>query len=276
MPNHAGYAAAVTIRAKVFDDALLSAYHSGQIRHSFSAVQQVSPAVSANLFFESPRVRFVPTNRLSGFLRINGWGTVSVRVNQLPPAPRLIQWHADLRITPTAVSIGTLVLLSTDKNNYRMSGWQFDVLSGTPFNPAADAYLHGDVFRAVMETWLQDAIGNLSFPIIDFSYLGPFGGVSFTTVDVRCVDQALMLATNGDPSALAAFAGSNDIAVAVNPNAIKPMIPSAEQTVQDQIDQYDATLEFIDITCEEGRFRFRGRASMFGAPPTFLWQLFRK
>jgi hypothetical protein len=281
MPSHAGYAAALAIRERVFDDAFLNAYRSGQISHSFSRpVQQIPAAsVSASFFFEAPRARFVPTNRVDGILRLNGWGRISVRVNPFPPSEtRTIQWQADLLITPTASSVGTIVLLSTAKVDYRLIGWQFDVLSGTPFSPAADAYLHGQAFKAELQTWLQDAIGDLSFPIIDFSYLGPFGGVFFTTIDVQCVDQALTLgfnidrggfATHGEPSALANFAGSNDVAVAVNPDAIKPMMPNAEQMVQNQIDQYGATLEFLDILCEEGRFRVRGRASMTGGAANF-------
>jgi hypothetical protein len=47
------------------------------------------------------------------------------------------------------------------------------------------------------------------------------------------------------------------------------MMPSANQMVQDQIDQYDATLERLDITCEEGRFRVSGRASMTGGAANF-------
>ena len=282
MPNHAGYAAAVTIRQQLFDDALLNAWHSGQIAHSFfkSAQHTPSPSVTANFFIGPPHVRFVSYDRVDGILRLNGWGTISVRTNPFPfpVETRTIQWQADLLITPTAASVGTIVLLSTKKDQYRVIGWQFDVLSGTPFSAAADTFLHGDVFKSDLQTWLRDAIGSLSFPIIDFSYLGPFGGVSFTTIDVQCVDQALMLgfnidngvfATNGDRSALADFAGSNDVAVAVNPDAIKPMMPNAEQMVQDQIDQYGATLEFLDITCEEGRFRVHGRASMTGGAANF-------
>ena len=113
---------------------------------------------------------------------------------------------------------------------------------------------------------------------MDFGYLGPFTGISFTTLDVQCVDGALTIGFNidngeyasaGDRAALHDFAGNNDVAVVVNPNAIKAMMPDANQMVQDQIDQYDATLERLDITCEEGRFRVTGRASMTGGAANF-------
>ncbi|MCA1815462.1 MAG: hypothetical protein LC746_03490, partial [Acidobacteria bacterium] len=144
--------------------------------------------------------------------------------------------------------------------------------------PAADAYLHGDDFKELIRSSLSDAVGSQKFPVIDFRKLGPFNHISFPTVDVQCVNQALVLginidtgtfATNGDRTALADFAGSNDVAVAVNPDAIGPMMPSAEQTVQSEIDGYGATLESFDIRCDEGRFRVSGRASMTGGAANF-------
>lgn len=282
MSDHAGYATAVTIRAGVFDDALLSAWHSGQIRHSFFKTIQETPAptTSVTFFFAAPHARFVSYDRVDGILRINGWGTISLRFNPFPsPAEtRTVQWQADLLITPTASSIGTIILLSAKKADYRVINWQFDVLSGTAFSTAAENYLTGNSFKSQLQTWLQDAIGDLLFPIVDFGYLGPFTGISFTTLDVQCVDGALTIGFNidngeyasaGDRAALHDFAGNNDVAVVVNPNAIKAMMPDANQMVQDQIDQYDATLERLDIACEEGRFRVTGRASMTGGAANF-------
>jgi hypothetical protein len=282
MPDHAGYITAVTIRAKVFDDALLAAWHAGQIGHSFFKSIQETPAPtgSVNFFFGAPKARFVPFNRVDGILRINGWGTISLRVNPFP-APvetKTVQWQVDLLITPTASSVGTVILLSAQKADYRLITWQFDVLSGSPFSAAAEAYLTSNSFKSQLQTWFRDAIDDLVFPVVDFGYLGPFSGVSFTTIDVQCVDGALTLgfnidngefATAGDRAALHDFAGANDVAVVVHPDGIKAMMPNANQMVQDQIDQYDATLERLDITCEEGRFRVSGRASMTGGAANF-------
>ncbi|HZR06815.1 MAG TPA: hypothetical protein VFA61_13395 [Candidatus Udaeobacter sp.] len=282
MSDHAGYAAAITIRDRVFNDAVLSAWHSGQIRHSFFKTIQENPAPTASVsfFFQSPQARFVPFDRVDGIFRITGWGTISLRVNPFPfPAEsRNVQWQADLLITPTANSARSIVFLSAQKANYRLIGWQFDVLSGTPFSSAAEAYLNGNDFKGQLQTWLQDAIGDLLFPIVDFSFLGPFSGISFTTIDLQCVENAMIIGfnidmggftTNGDKTALHDFARDNDVAVIVNPDAIKAMMPSANQMVQDQIDQYGATLERLDITCEEGRFRVSGRASMTGGAANF-------
>lgn len=284
MSDHAGYATAVTIRDQVFNDALVRAWHNGPIHHSFfkSFQEQPAPTGFVNLFFEAPKARFVSFNRVDGILAINGWGTIGLRVNPFPSPPqtRTITWQADLLITPTASSVGSIVLLSTKQAEYRLINWQFDVVSGSPFSADANAYLTGNSFKSQLQTWLQEAIGDLVFPIVDFSYLGPFSGISFTTIDVQCVADALTLgfnidngqfATAGDRTALHDFAGANDVAVVVNPDpdAIKAMMPNANQMVQAEIDQYDATLERLDITCEEGRFRVSGRASMTGGAANF-------
>lgn len=284
MAHHAGYAAAVAIRDRVFNDTLLSAWRSGQIRRSFSKSFGSAPAPtgSVGFFFKAPEVRFVSFNRVDGIVRFNGWGTINLRTNPFPsPAEsKIVEWQADVLVTPSASSIGTIILLSAAKEEHRLIGWQFDVLSGTPFSPAAHSFLTASGFKSLLETWLQDALGALLFPIVDFSYLGPFAGVSFTTIDVQCVEGALTIgfdvadgefATHGNRAALQDFTDANEIAVVVNPEprVLKAMMPNANAMVQAQIDAYDATLERLDIMCEEGRFRVSGRASMTGGAANF-------
>jgi hypothetical protein len=191
-----------------------------------------------------------------------------------------VQWQADLLVTATATSVGTIVLLSAKRDDYRLLDWQFDVLSGTAFSAATQAYLHGEAFKGSLETWLKESIGNLLFPVVDFSFLGPFAGAAFTDIAVRAVDETLMLgfdmndgvvATAGDPEQLGDFAGSNDVAVVINPDALRSMMPLAQQQVQDQLEQYDATLESLSLTCEEGRFRVTGRANATGGAANFTF-----
>jgi hypothetical protein len=279
MPLYAGYAAAVTVRDQVFNDAVLSAYASGHLRHVLirSFQQLPAPRGSVSLFFQSPRVLLSSLDHEHAILRIIGWGTVGLLVDPLAPSEsRSVRWQADLRITPTADSIGTIALLSAKQGDHQLVGWQFDVLSGTGFSAAAHAYLSGDTFKGQMELWLKDTVGDLSFPIIDFSFLGPFGGTSFTGIAVRVVTGALILgfdmddgsfATVGDPELLEDFAGGGDVAVIVNPHAIQPMMSFAHQLVQDAIQEHGATLDSpVSITCEEGRFRLAGRATKHLGP----------
>lgn len=282
MPDYAGYAAAVTIRDRVFNDAFLSAYHAGQTSHALAkSFQQLpSPSGSLNLFLSPPRVLLSAADPTHVVMRLGGWGTIGLRVSPFP-APyesRSVQWQADLLVAPRADSIGTIVFLSAKKAEYSLVDWQFDVLSGTAFSAMAQAYLNGAAFRDQMQTWLRDLVGDLLFPIVDFSYLGPFTGSAFTTIAVKAVSNALLLgfdmddgvfATAGDPAQLDDFAGTDDVAVVVNPAAIQPLMSSAREQVQAEVEQYDATLESLSITCEEGQFRVTGRASMTGGAANF-------
>jgi len=281
MSDFAGYAAAITIRDHVFNDGFLSAYHAGQVSHSLSQNfgQLPGPRGGVNFFLQSPQVILSGNDHDHGIVRLTGWGTIGLQLNfPLPTESRSVQWQADLLITPQVLLLGSIALLSADKTDYHLIAWQFDVFSGTPFSVAAQAFLNADTFKNLLEGWLKDTLGDIKFPIIDFSYLGPFSGKAFTSVTVKAVNSALLLgfdmdngdfSTAGDPNQLGDLAGTNDVEVVVNPAAVQPLMPDANRLVQDEIDQYDATLDFLHITCEEGRFRVKGRASTTGGAANF-------
>ena len=279
MPPYAGYAAAVTVRHRVLDEAVLSAYASGGVRHTLIRTFQQLPAPrgSVNLFLQPPRVILSLTDPEHAILRISGWGTIGLLIDPLSPSEsRSLQWQADIRITPKADSLGTIAWLSAKKSDFLLSGWQFDVLSGAGYSAAAMGYLTGDTFKSQMEAWLRDTIGDLSVPIIDFSFLGPFSGSSFTRIAVRAVTDSLIFgfdmddgsfATVGAPALLEDFAGEGDVAVVVNRDAIQPMMSSTQQLVQDAVEKHDVTLDSpVSITCEEGRFRVAARATKHLGP----------
>jgi hypothetical protein len=282
MPAHAGFAAAITIRDRVLAAALLAAYRAGQIDHAIvrSFGPLAGPRANVNLFFPSPEVVFSDTDPAHALLRFSGWGIMGVRLLPVGPGEsRTVQWRADLRVTATPSSIGGTVFLSAKAEDYRLADWQFDVLSGAAFSNAAQAFFHDVSFTAQLETWLQAAVGDLLFPVVDFGFLGPFASAAFTTIGLKVVDQALLLgfdvdtgtfSTAGDLAELDNFAGAgDDIAVVINPDAVSSMMGAARQRVQDQIDEYDATLESLDIACEEGQFRVTGRASKTGGAVNF-------
>ena len=283
MTFHAGYAAAFTIRDRVFNDALLSGYRGGDLPHRLvmSVPQPPLPAGSVSLFLQPPRIVLSSADAAHAVMRLGGWGTIAVRVNPfpLPAESRRVQWRADLRMTPQISTVTSIVLLSAKKADYRLTDWQFDVLSGTAFSGSAQTYLHGAAFTTQLEAWLRDAVGDFKYPILDFNLLGPFGGAAFAGATVRATGGALTVGldmndganvTAGDPDQLTDFAGADDVAVAVNPLAIKSMMRTADQDIQNEVAEHGATLDGpIVIACEEGRFRVSGRASMTGGAANF-------
>lgn len=272
MSDYAGYAAAVTIHTNVFDDQFLSAWHNGLISHwARGGFGQRPGAVgSIALFYQSPQVICSDSNEIQAILRLSGWGTISLRLTTPGLSEtRSVEWQADLLITPTVSSLGSVVLLDADRTAYRLVNWQFDVLSGTTFSAAAQAFLNGDTFKAELLTVLQNAIGDIQVPIMDFSALGPFSANSFSNFALKIVGAGILVGmdmnngvfeTSGDSTQLKDIAGTNDIGVVVNPDAILPLMPKIRQQVQDQIPQ-GSTLNSLSIVCEEGQFRVKGNAS---------------
>ena len=272
MSDYAGYAAAVTIHTNVFDDQFLSAWHNGLISHwARGGFGQRPGAVgSVGLFYQSPQVICSDSNEIQAILRLSGWGTISLRLTTPGLSEtRSVEWQADLLITPTVSSLGSVVLLDADRTAYRLVNWQFDVLSGAAFSAAAQAFLNGDTFKAELLTVLQNAIGDIQVPIMDFSALGPFSANSFSNFALKIVGAGILVGmdmnngvfeTSGDSTQLKDIAGTNDIGVVVNPDAILPLMPKIRQQVQDQIPQ-GSTLNSLSIVCEEGQFRVKGNAS---------------
>ena len=256
MSDYAGYAAAVTIHTNVFDDQFLSAWHNNQIAHwargGFGQIPGTTGGVS--LFFQPPQVICSDSNEIQAILRLSGWGTISLRL--ISPGlfqTRSVQWQADVLITPTAAPVGSVVLLTAKATAYRLIAWQFDVLSGTAFSAAAQTFLNGDTFKADLLTVLQNALGDIAVPIMNFSALGPFSTSSFTNVALKVAGTGVLLGldmntgtfeTNGDFTQLKDFAGANDIAVVVNPDAILPLMPKLRQQVEAQIPK-DSTLNSL-------------------------------
>src|ERR1051325_9359123 len=281
MPDHAGFAAAITIRDQVLNDAFLNSYHAGTQSHTLlrNFAEGLIPRGTVNFFLQPAQVVFSNTDHENGILRLSGWGKISIRANQFPVSSeeRDVQWQADLRIKPEALVVGKIVLVTAKSADYQLARWHFDVLSGIPFSTAADLYLNGGLFQLKLKAWLRKLIGDLVFPI-DFSSLGPVGTTAFLDAAIRLVDGALLLGLNmdlgeevtqGTPGQLLDFDRDNQIAFVINPVVIPMMMRDAETLVREAVAEEDATLERFEITAEEGRFRARGRASATDAAAPF-------
>jgi hypothetical protein len=271
MTDYAGYAAAVTIRAQLLNDVALLGYKAGQIAHTISQSygEIPGPLAGVSFFLKSPQAILSSDNPSNLILRLNGWGSMSRQPTI--PGPREsqpVEWQVDLQMAPQGSFIGPLLVISAQSSTYQLAAWQFDVLGGTPFSAGAEAFFNSDPFKSALLGWFSDAIGSLSVPI-PLGNLGPFSTKFFTNVALKAANGALLLgidmdngtySTSGDMSQLTDTAGTNNVEFVVNPTAIGPLMPNAYQEVQSQLDDYDATLDSLAITCEEGRFRIKGRA----------------
>jgi len=289
MPDHAGYAVAIAVRARALNDAFRRAYRTGKNGHSIRTAnlpQSPFPRVSLRLFFQSPEATFQQSPVDHATLRVSGWGTVTVRVNPVPGfgETRDIQWEARLVAKHEATLTSSAVNIKFKAENYKLFLWQFDILSGTHFSAEATAFLNSSQFKEQLEAALRQAIRDLDFRI-DVSFFGQIPAPEFFPVTTRSVAGALMVgvnapigeASNGDPTQLRDFAGDNDIALYVNSAVIPLMLAEAQEEVEQEIADAGATLEGdLQITTEEGRIRVRGRASRSEGAANFSFAVVRQ
>ena len=281
MPDHAGFAAAVTLRDRVLNDTLLNFYHAGTLSHSLSrSLQEATfPRGSVNLFAQPPQVIFSDTDDQNGILRLRGSGTISIFTGVVPLVTEVrdIQWQADLRVKPEVIVAAKVVLITAKSADYELAGWQFDVLSGTPFSPTANAYLNDIRFLSQLLEWLKTLVGDIGFPL-DFRSLGQLGETKFFDATIKVVQGALILglnvdngevATQGERDQLHDFAGDNHLAFVINRDIIPAMLRKSEAEVRATVAQQGVTLGPLTITPEAGRLRVTGRGSMTGGAANF-------
>ncbi len=289
MPDHAGFAVAIAVRARALNDAFRRAYKTGKNGHAirtFNLPQAPFPRVSLRLFFQPPEVTFAQAPVDHATLRVTGWGSLTVRVNPVPAIgeTREIQWEARLVAKHEAALTSSAVEIKFRAANYQLFQWQFDILSGGHFSAEATAFLNSSQFREQMEAGLRSAIADLDFRV-DVSFFGQIPGSEFfPPVATRSVPGALVVgvnapigeASNGDPTQLRDFAGDNDIALYVNGAVIPLLLADAQEQVEQEIADEGATLEGpLEITTEEGRIRVRGRASRSEGAVNFSFAVVR-
>jgi hypothetical protein len=291
MPDHAGFAVAITVRKSALDGSLRRAYKTEKIGH-FIRTQSVNlpdiafPRVSLRLFFQPPEMTLSQSPVDHATLKVSGWGTVSVRMNPFPTLgeTREIQWEARLVAKHEATLNSSAVNIKFKAENYKLFLWQFDILSGTLFSPEATAFLNGQQFKTQLESLLRRSLGDIDFPV-DISFFGQLQGTEFLTVTTRSVAGALMVgigaplpgASGDDPALLHDFAGGNDIALYVNSKVMPLMLLQAQQQVEQEVAEAGATLEGnLQIACEEGHFRISGRASRSEGTANFSFSVVRQ
>jgi len=306
VPDHAGFAAAITVREHVLRTALQAAYANGPDAGK-RFVEDLSGdgiGMAPDLFLGQPDLNCEgATNLLVASLPM--WGRVSVTVDQVTRVVDLVG-EIELTITPTfrrgppdtdTESSMVLDLLTTVINARR---WTATVTSsGAP--PEIVALATGEEFRARFERTFRLGffIGKVSLPSIDASFLGPLAR-KVTTVDARVRNGVLLIGLNytdtrhdlnGDPELLRDFARSNDVAAVVHPDAVDVLLDDVRTKMVDGVADEGATLDSFSVRARDGyfyvsgavsksegtvNFSFRVVPSMFHTRPGAYFQYLRK
>lgn len=272
MPDHAGFAVAITVRERVLNDSMLLSYHAGTSGHRLAApIPDGPPPVGVDFFLKPPRIRCAGDDPLRFTLHLEGWGPLTIEWDGTTHV-RNIRWQMRLPVRARFTVAGTAITLSPEASDIRLELWSFDVLAGGAFPDDVDLYLRGGVFRNRLQAAVRDAVtlGLVNIPPIDASFLGPVVQAADMQTGARVVEGAIMIGldvssdevtTEGDAGLLADFARNNDVAAVTNPAAVPVTMRAAEQQIRDAAAEHGATLERLDVTAEQGYFRVAGRAS---------------
>jgi hypothetical protein len=281
MPDHAGFAAAVTLREHALNVALLAAYANG----SFSKVFQEDllggpPEVATELFLGLPKINCEGATNLL-VLTVSAWGPLRIT---LDGEEHLVQIAGELEMTISPVFDPGSSLQLNPMAEIVVRRWTASVTSaGTP--AAVVSYVVGDQFKDQLQETIRTGfeVGLIKFPSIDVSFFGPLARLA-TSVDARVRNGVLLLGLNveddsgsivGDAGALVDFARSNDVAGVVNadPGAMALMLDNLHTQMLTAIEDAGATLDRFSVSPAAGYFKVRGAASKSSGTVNFSFRV---
>jgi hypothetical protein len=274
VPDHAGFAAAITIRAGVLADAMLSAYAAGSFPSSLPLTLDGPPVVDLSpTFLGPPQVQC-----LDGILRLTlpVWGPLSVA--GLSP-DRVVSGAIDIDLQPlfqvdyddsASPKVNRLEL--DPLSDLSISRLELTVVDSNPFPPEVQAYLSGTGFTEPVQARLRFAgtFGLVSLPSIDISFLGDLpGAIARHEASTKIVPGAVLVGLGlsrdgvvltGDLDQLSDFAGDHDIVAVTNPAALTFSLPSVKALIATKFQAAGATPTSFSVSAEPGKLRVRAEA----------------
>jgi len=273
--EHAGFAAAITVRERVLRVALSAGYANGS-ESSKKFVEDLSGdgiGMTPDLFLGPAEIDCEgATNRLVATLPM--WGTVTVTQNG---GSHVVGVNGEIELAiapafttgPAGSSTASSLVLHPINTVIDARRWTATVTSPVP--PDVAALVTGEEFRARFEEVFRLGFfaGRVSLPSIDASFLGPIVRKA-SSVSARIRDGALMLGLNysddthtlnGDPEQLRDFAVNHDVAGVVHPDAVDILLDELHTEIVDGVEAEDATLDNFSIRARNSHFRVSGAAS---------------
>ena len=298
MPDHAGFAAAITLRERVLNDALRLAW----ARPSFSRSERLipffgtGPAAAMTAFIGPPTVACDPTrDAIVVSLDLSGRLTI---VPTTGVESHLVLAHVEIAAPPVFTLADGKLTLSPDHSEVDVVKWSYTVLDGA-FKPATDALLRSQVMAERLSETVTFALDHelIPLPSVDVGALGAIVDAAAppgttATVPVRVVDGALVAGLNvdgfvppwqppghtggitlhGQTFELEDFAGDHDLAVVTNPGALPILLARVQEEILDALGS-GQTLDSLNLTAEDGFFGVAGRASNDDGHATFSFSL---
>ena len=276
MPDHAGFAAAITVREHALRTALQAGYANGSDSGK-KFVEDLSDGgigMEPDLFLGQPDINCEgATNLLVATLPM--WGQVTVTADQVA---HVVDMTGEIELTLTPVfttgppgtdteSSVVLDKLTTVINARR---WAATVTSaGTP--PDIAELITGEEFRSRFERKFRQGVfvGRITLPSIDASFFGPLARKA-TTVDARVRNGVLLIGLNytdathaltGDLEDLQDFARSSDVAGVIHADAVDVLLDDLRTRMVEGVADEGATLDSFSVRARNGYFYVSGAVS---------------
>lgn len=265
MPNdHAGFAAAITIRIDLFNDLLRAAFAGGAFPHRYETDRVVEAFLQfkAAVTVGQPTVQCDPASQTLD-LQLRSWGDVRIGGDAEDPQRPLLNAsrmrlvpHLDFSTTGGPRGLRFKVIDPTST---------FTILDGLePFPPAEQLRLVENGPKIAADV-VGNAIGSISLARLTESFPATEVGLDPTTTGVvRVFDDALVIGLDrrgsaGDPSALRPF-GADALCIALSPGEIEAAFAGISQSLQAQLTASgndDLTFESLRIEPLDGALRAR-------------------
>jgi len=280
MPDHAGFAAAVTVREHVLGIALQAAYANGLFPKVLKApLPGGEPDVAVDLFLGQPEIECEgSTNVLVLTLRL--WGRLRVTLND---TDHDVAIAGELEVTIRPVfGPGSNLQFEPAAEDVNVRRWTASVTStGTP--PDVVAFVVGAQFKDRLQRAVRLAIAFRLFklPSIAVSFFGPLARIA-TSIDARVGSGVLLLGLNvendtdsivGNVNALVDFARSYDVAGVVNADAAGLLLDDLHTRMLEGAEAEGATLNRFSVRPEAGYFYVSGAVSKSSGTVNFSFRV---
>ena len=288
MPDAAGFAAALTVRDSALRAAVQAAYANGSDSSKTFDEDLSSGGIgmTTEIFLGSFAIACEGATNLL-VVTLPMWGQVITTLNQVAS---VVEMNGVMTLTITPVFKKGLadtpqassILLDPVSTVINARNWSATVTSpDTP--PDVAALVTGDQFRSQFELKFRQGVlfGQIALPSIDGSFLGSVVPLSSSVAGVvrqgalligfRYVDDTHQFV--GDLDALQDFAGANDVAGVVAPDAAFVMVDQVHTKLLAGVTAAGATLDGLDVSPRDGFFLVSGRVSSTGGAVNFTFHL---
>ncbi len=288
MPNTAGFAAALTVRESTLRTAVQASYANGADsgKRFDQDISGDGIGMVTSLFLGGLDIDLEGATNLL-VVTLPMWGQVTTTVDQVT---HIVEMNGVMQLTLTpAFKKGIKdtdsefsILLDQVNTVVTARSWSATVTSAaTPPNVAA--LITGDAFRTRFGHKFAQGVlfGLIKLPSIDGSFLGAL--VPKSAEILGRVRQGVLLLglsygdethdLHGNVDALQDFAGSNDVAGAVAPDAVDIMIDKLHTKLVEGVEDADATLSNFQVRPRNGYFLVSGRAGQSSGSVDFSFRL---